>query len=279
MNKKVKYLYVLIAAFCCFTIGCNDKNTNDVIVTGDMLKYNRIGSKDFGFNLNLIDNKPDTTVEFLECTGKNTDGLTMEYNDDTFEDIKNKKLAGRYLTILGFVCHTENDYVEIDSITLNINNKKTVVQLSTPLIHTLKKASSDDSVYSTVYPSMICTNSFSNTDYPFGFHAEKNAELVSFEFNDFVVPQDSTVLVNQIPVGSLDDVFPLSVKSGDDIEIQCKIDFKPDSKNSKYTNVVFNSELTYHAENLSENSVISNDIFSQAVSNADDAEALILELK
>ena len=278
MNKVVKILFASIFIFCFLTVGCNSDN-NAIIVTGDMIKYNRVGPRSFGFNLNLIDNKPNSSIEFVNFSGKNTEGLNVEYIDDTFKEIKNKKIEGRYLTILGFKCLTAYENVEIDSLTLNINNKKTVVKFSTPLIHTVKKEITDDSVNGGAYASMICTSSFSNTDYYFEYHAEKNAELISFGFNDFVFPKDSDVTVNNISVGSIDDAFPLSVKSGDSIMIQCKIDFKPNSENSEYTNVAFNSELTYHAENLSENSVLSSEIYSQGISNLDDAKALISELK
>lgn len=276
MKKRI----IIFAAAMIFTVlalsGCaadTGLNLQEYVITTDMVKYNLQGIEDFGFNVNLISENKDIDIEFVSFEGENTQGLAVQFNDDTYEEIKELNYKGCYIKLLGFVCKTADDYVRIDSVNLKIDGAYKKFDFSTPIKHYLKNDDSDSYVYAQGYPIFISTNSFSSSEYGFSFYTEKDIDVQSFAFNDFIGIKSAVVSVDGVDVGGLNS-FPLSLKQGSELSIKCYLNFENPDNTTDYDSIYCDSVLTYTLKS-GEQLSLCNNLVSQSVSNENDAKCVI----
>lgn len=270
MNKFC--FFIAIAMLCSATFsGCSEIE-KEQIITSDMIEYHTTGYSDFGFNIDLITNESSPSVDIIDIDGKNTDNLVIKYQDDTFEEIKDIEIEDRYFTIMGFVCHTDEDMVQIDSMTLDINGEETFVEFETPIIHKVKK-DMETPMFSVFFPVATSSSSIGEQEYPFIYCTNEKVEITDFGFNDFLYPKDVYVLVNNEKIGNLDSVLPLELNVDDTLEIRCIPTFINDKNYSNYSTVVYDVILKYRT---SESDYINCDsLLSQGVSNFENAVSII----
>lgn len=274
-----KWLIIFVTAVI-FSIpilsGCGadtDIKSQEYIVATDMVKYNLHGIEDFGFNVNLISRNKDIDVEFLGFEGENTQGLSVQLNDDSYEEIKKLNHNGYYIRLLGFVCKTADDYVKIDSVNLKIDGADKKFDFPTPIEHYLKNDDTDSYAYVQDHPVFISTNSYSSSEYCFKYCAEDEITVQSFAFNDFWRIKSAVVSVDDVEIGGPDSL-PLTLKKGSELSVKCVLDFKNSDNTADYDSIYCDSVLTY-ALKSGKQFTLYNNLISQSISNEDDAKCAI----
>lgn len=274
--KKWLIIFVTAVIFCMPILsgcGADADMKSQYIVATDMVKYNLHGIEDFGFNVSLISHNKDIDVEFVSFEGKNTQGLAVQLNDDSYEEIKNLNYNGYYIRLLGFVCKTADDYVKIDSVNLKIDGADKKFDFSTPIEHYLKNGDADLYAYAQDYPVFISTNSYSSSEYCFKYCAEDDITVQSFDFSDFWCIKSAVVSVDNVEIGGLDSL-PLILKKGSVLSVKCALDFKDPDNTADYDSIYCDTVLTYTLKSGEQLSLYNN-LISQSISNEDDAKCAI----
>ena len=278
VKKGVFILFMVVIVSAILFSGCNNSGeegaNSEFIVGSDMVKYDLQGVSDFGFNVNLIAQNKDLNVEFVSFVGENTQGLSVQLKDDSYDEIKGLKHSGYYIKLLGFVCKTGGDYVQIDSVNLKINGAEQKIDFATPIKHYAKKDDSKTSVQVRNYPMFISTNSYATTEYNFEYYAEKDITIESFSFNNFLSIKSGRIAINGEDVGDINS-FPLVVKKDSTVSIKCYLDFKDPNNTSEYDSIYCDSLLSYKTSESDEVIILANNLVSQSVSNEDDAKKVI----
>ncbi len=276
----MKKIFIFLAAAAVLTAlvfsGCNtgaDSNSVECFVGTDMIKYNLKGMEDFGFNVTLISANKDVDVEFISFEGENTQGLSVQLRDDTFESIKELNHNGYYIRLLGFACKTADDYVKIDSVNLKIDGTEKQFDFSTPIKHYVSDGDTNSCVYAQNYPLFISTNSYSTTEYHYSYSTDENVTVQSFAFNDFLNVKSVVVSVDDVEIGGA-DCFPLPLKKDSTLTIDCRLEFKEPDKIGEYNNIYCDSVITYTLESGEQQS-LPNNLVSQGVSNDEYAKNAI----
>jgi len=273
-----KILCVFIALFSLVSTlfsGCA-RTDLDIIVGVDLLKYNRHGTADFGFNLNLITPSSNTSIEFVAFHGENTHAVSTQFRDDTFDSLKSMKHNGYYIRLLGFVCHSNAEKVIIKKVTLRIDGEEKSFTFSTPIEHSLKQADSEPFVQFRSHTSLISTRSYETTRFFFEYHTETAVTITGFSFSDFLYVKEATVVVNGETRGQLADVLPLTVDAGSHIALQrCYLGFKDNGTSTSYDSVYCDAQLSYSVSGSTIVRSVTTGLVSQSVSNNDDARNVI----
>jgi len=268
---------VLFVIIVLIASGCGNQG-NKVIFSSDMVKYDMQGGADFGFNVNVIMQDKGAKIEFVNFFGENTEGLAVEMVDDSFEELKNLKYNGYYIRLLGFGCHTSNEYVQIDGMNLKVSGADMKIEFDTPIRHSV--ANYDDAkyeyggLYFTGRPSIVSTMSYPSTEYSYDFSTEQDVIIEDFSFNNFLALDDAVVFVNMREIGMLKDLLPLEVKSGSSISIRGYFSFNGEGF-SEYDSIYCISKLSYKSFDKANSYEIPGRLVSQSVSNTDDAKRVI----
>lgn len=276
--KKDRLIQISVLFLCafmlasCSTGGNNNNSSSNIILGTDLVKYNMEGTNEFGFNVNLISTTNNTNVEFVRFSGENTQDLFVSMKDDSFDSLKGLKHNSYYITLLGFICSTGDDKVIIDGITLKIDGKESSFDFSTPIEHYVNNVYENvDKVQSRSYPSFISTNSYSTTEYAFGYYTENDITVEDFSFNSFLQLENGIISVNGEEKGKLNELLPLSISGGSAFEIKGNLAFKDKNSSSDYDSIYCNSQLTFTYNGESVPHIIASKLVSQSVSNENDA--------
>lgn len=278
MKKKWYYIATLIFSLAVALCGCSSSD-KEIYLGTDMIKYHSQGVEEFGFNVNLISPDKNPDIEFVGFTGEHTQGLTVKFEDDTYDTVENIERAGYYIKLLGFVCQTADEDVRIDGVTLKIDGEEEYFEFGTPIQHSLMEYDEESAVFSSGYPLYISTCSYRDTKYEFRYRADKKVTIEGFGFNDFLTVRDSVVLLDGERVG-LGSCFPLEMEKDSELSILCYLDFDGAASYTDYDGVYCDAQLTYSVSGSPEKKMVSTNLVSQSVSNEDDAGeaiALILE--
>lgn len=281
MKKSMINLFILVIAGVILLSGCNQTNAesnnqNDTVIGSKLIKYDLQGTSDFGFNVNLVSKSKTADVKFVSFWGENTQGLSVKLSDDTYDEIKSMKYNGYYIKLLGFVCKTGDEFVQIDGVTLNIDGVEQKIEFAAPIKHQVKKEASDTSVQIRNYPIFISSNSYGSTEYPFEYYAENDVIIEGFDFNNFIDIKSCVISVNGETVGDLSS-FPISVKKDSTVSFKCYLEHKEST--SDYDSIYCDSMLSYKITGSDQTTVLYNNLVSQSVSDKDDAKKAIDLLK
>lgn len=274
MKRSVSALFILVVMAVAFLSGCDQDNQKDVIIGSELIKYDMRGASLFGFNVNLISRSETTDVEFVNVWGENTQGLSVKFSDDTYDYLKSMKYNGYYIKLLGFVCQTGDDFVQIDGMTLNIDGAEQKIEFATPIKHHVAKEEPDDSVQTRNYPLFISSCSYDTTEYSYDYYTETDVTIESFGFNDFINIKSCVISVNGVNIGDLSSL-PVSVKKDSTVSFSCYLEFKDKEHTSEYDSIYCNSRLSYKVSGSDQTIVLYNNLVSQSVSNDDDAKKAI----
>lgn len=278
MKKGLFILFTIVIVSAILFSGCNNTEKEDAssefIIGSDMVKYDLQGISDFGFNVNLIAKNKDLDVEFVSFIGENTQGLSVQLKDDSYDEIKSLKQNGYYIKLLRFVCKTGDEFVQIDGVNLKINGVEQKIDFATPVKHYVKTDDSETSVQIRNYPMFISTNSYTTTEYNFEYYAESDVTIESFSFNNFLGIKSGRVAINGEDVGDINSL-PLVVKKDSTVSIKCYLDFKDPNNTSEYDSIYCDSLLSYKTSESNETIILANNLVSQSVSNEDDAKNVI----
>lgn len=278
MFKRFITFTLLFSIIVGIFAGCSDfsgKKNAKAIITSDLIKYHTTGANDFGFNINLLTTKKNPDVEFIKFTGTNTQGLAVTYQNDTYDELIDKRYNGYYVTIMGFVCHTGDAFVQIDGMTLSVNGEEYDVDFKLPIIHMVypESTESTNKVEAGSYPLFVSTKGISNTEFTYEYHISDSISIENFGYNDFLAPENDKVFLNGSYIGNMDDTFPLEVKNGDTVTIQCTMAFDGVVPSTQYDSVYCDTILTYVDAGVEKE--LKNGIVCQSISNLDDAENVI----
>ena len=278
MKKGLFILFTIVIVSAILFSGCNNTEKEDAssefIIGSDMVKYDLQGISDFGFNVNLIAKNKDLDVEFVSFIGENTQGLSVQLKDDSYDEIKSLKQNGYYIKLLGFLCKTGDEFVQIDGVNLKINGVEQKIDFATPVKHYVKTDDSETSVQIRNHPMFISTNTYTTTEYNFEYYAESDVTIESFSFNNFFVIKRGRVAINGEDVGDINSL-PLVVKKDSTVSIKCYLDFKDPNNTSEYDSIYCDSLLSYKTSESNETIILANNLVSQSVSNEDDAKNVI----
>jgi len=271
-------LFTIVIVSAILFSGCNNTEKEDAssefIIGSDMVKYDLYGLSDFGFNVNLIAKNKDLDVEFVSFIGENTQGLSVQLKDDSYDEIKSLKQNGYYIKLLGFLCKTGDEFVQIDGVNLKINGVEQKIDFATPVKHYVKTDDSETSVQIRNHPMFISTNTYTTTEYNFEYYAESDVTIESFSFNNFFGIKSGRVAINGEDVGDINSL-PLVVKKDSTVSIKCYLDFKDPNNTSEYDSIYCDSLLSYKTSESNETIILANNLVSQSVSNEDDAKNVI----
>lgn len=278
MKKGLFILFTIVIVSAILFSGCNNTEKEDAssefIIGSDMVKYDLQGISDFGFNVNLIAKNKDLDVEFVSFIGENTQGLSVQLKDDSYDEIKSLKQNGYYIKLLGFLCKTGDEFVQIDGVNLKINGVEQKIDFATPVKHYVKTDDSETSVQIQNHPMFISTNTYTTTEYNFEYYAESDVTIESFSFNNFFGIKSGRVAINGEDVGDINSL-PLVVKKDSTVSIKCYLDFKDPNNTSEYDSIYCDSLLSYKTSESNETIILANNLVSQSVSNEDDAKNVI----
>lgn len=278
MKEGLFILFTIVIVSAILFSGCNNTEKEDAssefIIGSDMVKYDLYGLSDFGFNVNLIAKNKDLDVEFVSFIGENTQGLSVQLKDDSYDEIKSLKQNGYYIKLLGFLCKTGDEFVQIDGVNLKINGVEQKIDFATPVKHYVKTDDSETSVQIRNHPMFISTNTYTTTEYNFEYYAESDVTIESFSFNNFLGIKSGRVAINGEDVGDINSL-PLVVKKDSTVSIKCYLDFKDPNNTSEYDSIYCDSLLSYKTSESNETIILANNLVSQSVSNEDDAKNVI----
>ena len=198
----------------------------------------------------------------------------MKLNDDTYDEIRSMKYNGYYIKLLGFVCKTGDEFVQIDGVTLNIDGVENKVEFAVPIKHQVKKEDTHTSVQIRNYPMFISSNSYETNEYSFEYYAENDVIIENFGFNNFINIKSCVISINGENVGDLSS-FPMSVKKDSTVSFSCYLEFKDKESTSDYDSIYCDSMLSYKITGSDQTTVLYNNLVSQSVSNEDDAKKVI----
>lgn len=194
----------------------------------ETVKYNihRADGK-FSFNMNVISSKINPKIEFISAEGVNTEYLTVTFTNDTFREIKMRKINGKHFILLGVQCIATSEYTKIDSMKLLVNGKETVINFPTPIENTAFDINSGKHfVYQGGMPIYIFPQSFvgkNETDYTFSVEADEDTTITAFKLSDFAELSGAKVYVNGKFKGNIENTLPLELKKGDVLEVRSRI--------------------------------------------------------
>ena len=256
-------------------VSCSKK---DMIIDTKSIKYNVIGSKDFGFTVNILCPNKNFDVEYVRIEGENIDSMSVTVHDDTFESIENVSVSGYYVKLLGFRCSVTEQYSQIDKAVVKINSEEYVIKFDEPIKHTLKSdVSNDSSIYFTSYPAVMPTQGWSSTVYPFSATADANLIITDFYASDYINLDDSETKINDILISTLNNIFPVTLNKNSQLSVAAKFKLKETGNSSdNYNNYGFSIVLNYTttAEPDIEKKLYLA-ITSQGIGNEDDAKNYI----
>lgn len=288
--KKTKHTWFLFifatitAIIICFGLSSCGKSPDYPIVDAKSVKYYCEGIDDFGFNINVVTNKKDLDIKFVSFSGENVDSLKVKFADDTWDSLKELKIKGCYLKLIGFVCHTDMDHVRIDSVKLNIDGNEMEYYFDDPITHyntnNISRENGSGGAYLLNLPTLISVTSLDPTseyltEYQFIYATDKDITISDFGFNHFLEFDNPTVYINDENTGSLSDSLPLKVAAGSTIKIISKINFSSDIKGSYIEYVYCDFYLTYISENNGQEYSIKNSIICQSAINPEEAENIL----
>lgn len=282
--KKYLSIFMCLVLTVLLLSACSTNNQEDiqdeVIFLSDYIHCNITESgKKFGFNLLYLykGKKPD--VSFLTFNDSNADSMYESVIDDTIETIKDKDYNGYKAVILGFCLNISpmaaGDVLQINSISLSVNKNKTTLDTTGQIV--IKKVSDSDeqyscnSIYSTNVPVVLFSQGKNIEAVSFNYHTEDVVTLEKFEISDFLEISDSCVYIDDVKIGNIKDVFPLTVEADKAISIEINADF---GSYDAFSDYYINSLLHYKSE--ADGDKILKDYFAvQAVGNFDDLSKLI----
>lgn len=277
--KRTRIMLLFLAVLSIVSlVGCHKTDSTqkkkDIILGTDLVKYDLQGIADFGFNVNLVTPKKDTKVEFVNFWGKNTQGLFVQLNDDTYDEIKDMEHKGYYIKLLGFVCKTGDADVQIDGVTLKIDGAEQKFEFRTPIKHRIRKENLQDSVLIQNYPLFIASNSYDDMEYSFEYYVENDVTIHEFTFNNFIDVKQCVISVDGKEVGDLSS-FPIEVRKDSVVSFRCCLGFKDNKNTSIYDSIYCDSVLSYKRTGTDELINLTNNLVSQSVSNEEDAKETI----
>lgn len=286
--KHTWFIFVfatIIAIIICFGLSSCGKSLASPIVDTGSVKYYREGTDDFGFNVNVVTNKKNPDIKFVSFSGENVDSLKVKFADDTWDSLKELKIKGCYLKLIGFVCHTDMDHVRIDSVKLNIDGNEMEYYFDDPVTHyntnnDISRENGSGGAYMSAAPMFIGVKSLYPsseylTEYQFVFGTDKNITISDIGFNRFFVFEDSKVYINDELIGSLSNSLPMEVAAGSTIKIISKINFSSDIKGSYIEYVYCNFYFSYISENDGQEYSIESPIICQSAINPEEAENIL----
>ena len=289
--KNIKHTWFIFvfatitAIIICFGLSSCGKSLASPIVDTGSVKYYREGIDDFGFNVNVVTSKKNPDIKFVSFSGENVDSLKVKLADDTWDSLKNLKVKGCYLKLIGFACHTNMDHVRIDSVKLNIDGNETEYYFDDPINHyntinDISRENGSGGAYMSAAPMFIGVKSLDPTserltEYQFVFGTDKNITISDIGFNRFFVFEDSKVYINDELIGSLSNSLPLKVAAGSMIKIISKINFSSDIKALYIENVYCDFYLSYISENDGQEYSIKNSLICQSATDVFDAEHIV----
>jgi hypothetical protein len=245
-------------------------------INTNMIKYDlEVFYSNAGFDMTIVSTKNDSTIEFVNFWGKNCDDMDVEYNDDTYEYLKNLKYRGYYVRIIGFVCSTYSDSIQINGVTLKIDGVEQQFAFETPLVHEVVPEEEFGPIMFLSYPSFISTTSIDNELY-YVFSIEEDCTIDSFGFNNFYDIQELLIEVDGSMVGGK-EALPLDVKKGSRVNIRPRIELSSAQPSTDFDWLYTSPMLRYHhtVDGTSKNYSMTLSLVSQGVSNEEDAKALI----
>ena len=285
--KKIKHTWFVsvLAMITVVVLGlalssCGMSPAYPIVDTGSV-KYCREGIADFGFNINVVTDSKEIDVEFVSFSGENVDSLEVSLANDTWDSLKELKIKGSYLKMIGFVCHTEMDHVRIDSVKLIIDGVEREYCFDDPITHFVSDDEGAEGVYILNSPSLISVASLNpvsgrSTEYQFLYKTDKNITVTDFGFNSFFECENATVYIDGEVIGSLSDSLPLDVDAESEIKIISKIQFSSNVEASYIENVYCNYFLSYESDGVEY--CINNPIICQSAINVSDAENIVKSL-
>lgn len=275
--KRLSLILVVIMMLCSL---CSCSNDTNIVFLEDLVHCNITeSSDDFGFNLIYLYTGKTPDIEFVSFDNQNANAMLEKMIDDTFDSISDKAYSGYKAVILGFVLDTSamtvGSELKINSITLSVNGNEKVLDTNGQI--SVKKVSSTDeqyycnSIYSTNVPVVIFSQCNNIESASFNYHTENAVTLEKFEFSDFMQIKDSSVYVDKQRIGSIDEVFPLTVEADKAICIEICGDF---GDYDTFSDFYLNSLL--HYSSAEDGTKILKDYFAiQAVGNFNDLSNLI----
>ncbi len=245
----------------------------------ELIRYNLYRSysaNEFSFNMNVTSSQKNPEIEFISAEGINTEYLNVTFSNDTFESIKNKKIAEKYVILLGVHCFSATEYVKIDSMKLSVNNSEVEIEFPVPIENTFYKfdevehALSQRNMPVYVFPQSFA--GYNETDYPFSAEAIEDTIVKSFKFNDFLEFYGAEAFVNDEAKGSLTEALPIELKKGDVLTVKSRIAFA-DEKYSGMENLYLNivAECDFNGKTVTEYFPLS----ATFIGNLDDAKEFV----
>lgn len=271
--KKSIALCLMLLTLLPLCSACQTKEP-EIFLCTDLVKYNRVGDEEFGFNVTLISPKK-VEVQFIGFEGENTEGLTVRQTDDTYDELKSR-IGGQYVTLLGFTCHTANPSVQIDAVKLNIDGKEGRYAFQEPIRHTVSAEEDEAECPVILYsvPTFISSVALDEQEFSFTLSPEEDATITDFSFNDFITVKSARVVIDGDEKGELRDLLPLKVSAGSQIEWKAVLGAKNTAPTAHYDSIYCNFVLECQTEDGRTYSE-RRSLVSQSISNKDDALAVV----
>lgn len=276
---KIMRTLAAVTAFTLAITACasDDGDGQKVFVGTDYVKHDRVGSDTYGFNVNIVSKKPIDSVEFVKFEGEHVQALGVTAQDDSYAEIERLVHNGHRLRLQGFLLESAEDYVRIDSVTLNIDGVEGTYPFATPVQNRIGEDTGNYDLYPTMSPTLVATNSYADRDtyYDYVFATDRPVTLEDFTFNSFLDADVLEVIVDGRSMGAGREVFPMEVPAGSDLTIRARLNFASDTAGTQYDSVYADAIVVYKTAGQSSPQTITLPLTSQSVSNVDDAAAFI----
>lgn len=228
MKKIVLLVFSIVFIFTLSSCGIYPKES--IRFFPELVRYNlhrSDSSNEFSFNISAISKKRNPEIEFISAEGENTEYLSVTFSDDTFESISKSKINGQYVLLIGIHCKTVTEYIKINSMTLLVDGKETIIDFSIPIENTFYNSDDSEHLISQLgMPFYVFPQSFAGrneTDYDFAVEALEDIVINKFEFNKFLEFADTKVFINNEIKGTLEESLPLKLNKGENLRINGKI--------------------------------------------------------
>lgn len=254
-------------------------SASKIIVAEEAVFYDYINESSFGFNIIVFSMERITETEIVEIFGENTDKISINIKNDTFETLKSDLYRGYYTTILGFTGTSDCENFTIECLNVKLNDRNVNIDLKYPIKH-CKMINEFNDEYKYVCdggrPLMITSTAISGGEgsYQYGFDAFADITVTSLRIANVIDIDEAAIAVDGKTLGNFDAIAPYLIKKGEHFIITMMFSYADNIPQQVGLGVTASIILDYTLNDGSEHS-LHIPFIVQSISNVAEAHTLL----
>ncbi|MCQ2473793.1 MAG: hypothetical protein MJ098_06645 [Saccharofermentans sp.] len=224
-------------------VSCSTSQKPDFIVLNEYVKFDT--SRNRRMVLNVLSNKSNPDVSVVSIDGDGLENIDYKWSFDN-EAIAKSGGYRAYMILLDFDVK-DGCTASINSIDLLLNGTSKTVSFTKPAVFRSRVGLVEDKNAEAIEISPIAiaiTSDKVETDYDFNFIANEDLTIVDISPNGFVKAVPVRYSVNDVEHETVDNLFPLKLKKGDECNVSLKFSYNDGV--TMYDNISCDLEIKYY---------------------------------